>query len=591
MHVRIISFAAFAMMATASAFAQTTYTWNGTTTDYQVSTNWTPTRTTPAVDDILVFDGAVTAGAITVTNIPSGTVQVTPMETIGKLILQNSANVTWTSNGVPPGAAVANVQPSAAANDVIQISANSILTFGGDFDIVMRLPVGSTATINGTVRFTSSASASQLHRWIAGSPAGITFASGSKFENAPVFTASNSNIFGGVGVGPTVFAAGSKLYNGGTAAGPGTGIGGNPTNNGNTTVAFEPGSEVVQHGTALVTASGTDRLFGDLTFDNRVHATFNTLNTTGIGICTVDGNLTFKSTHGAGGGGSRWAAAGAGGVPNLIVTGNFTVESGGVYEDLSAPAIPAIIEARGNVSWLGTGTRLAVNNTRALLMKGTSAQTLEISEFGEFSPGVPTRNTLYDLTIDNAAGVTVVGAAPVRVRNLVTLTNGNLAGPIILETPTTVAGGGLLTGAVTRLLDASVTGTYTIPTADAPVSVQITGAGTGSGSITGVTSGIAGSGLPGGFVGINRTWTLTPASISGWTATVVLTYKDSDLGATTESALQAARFNGSTWDVLPSTVNTSANTVTVAGVTSLSQWTLVSAGPPASFAAAWGNYE
>lgn len=65
---------------------QTTYTWNAARGDWATAANWTPTRTTPAANDILVFNGSVTANAC-VTNIP--------LQTIGKLRIINNINVRF----------------------------------------------------------------------------------------------------------------------------------------------------------------------------------------------------------------------------------------------------------------------------------------------------------------------------------------------------------------------------------------------------------------------------------------------------------------------------------------------------------------
>src|SRR5437763_11499475 len=84
---RAVFFAVAVCLAfiTTSAFAQTTYTWNQTgTASWATSTNWTPTRTTPATNDVLVFNN----GATTTANaIPAG-------QTIGQL--QISANTAVT---------------------------------------------------------------------------------------------------------------------------------------------------------------------------------------------------------------------------------------------------------------------------------------------------------------------------------------------------------------------------------------------------------------------------------------------------------------------------------------------------------------
>src|SRR5205085_3810614 len=64
--------------------AATTYTWNQTgTAAWTTSTNWTPTRTTPAVDDVLVFNNGATTIATGV-----------PTQTIGQLSVSGNTNVT-----------------------------------------------------------------------------------------------------------------------------------------------------------------------------------------------------------------------------------------------------------------------------------------------------------------------------------------------------------------------------------------------------------------------------------------------------------------------------------------------------------------
>src|SRR5712692_9980292 len=63
----------------------TAYTWNQTgTASWTLSTNWTPTRTTPATDDILVFNNGATT---TVTNVPL-------TQTIGQISVGGGTNVT-----------------------------------------------------------------------------------------------------------------------------------------------------------------------------------------------------------------------------------------------------------------------------------------------------------------------------------------------------------------------------------------------------------------------------------------------------------------------------------------------------------------
>lgn len=71
-------------LGTSSLFAQTTYTWNVASGDWNTPASWSPARNTPANNDILVFNGSITASAL-VTNVPK--------QTIGKLRLINNANI------------------------------------------------------------------------------------------------------------------------------------------------------------------------------------------------------------------------------------------------------------------------------------------------------------------------------------------------------------------------------------------------------------------------------------------------------------------------------------------------------------------
>jgi hypothetical protein len=68
--------------------AQTTYTWNVTSGDFLTPSSWSPSRNTPAVNDVLVFDGNVQSNPI-VNNIRT--------QQIGRLRIINSANVNFSS--------------------------------------------------------------------------------------------------------------------------------------------------------------------------------------------------------------------------------------------------------------------------------------------------------------------------------------------------------------------------------------------------------------------------------------------------------------------------------------------------------------
>jgi len=68
--------------------AQTTYTWNVANGNFLTPSSWTPARTAPAENDVLVFDGNVQASPI---------VNSVSTQTIGSLRLINGTNVSFTS--------------------------------------------------------------------------------------------------------------------------------------------------------------------------------------------------------------------------------------------------------------------------------------------------------------------------------------------------------------------------------------------------------------------------------------------------------------------------------------------------------------
>ena len=104
---------------TTSASAQTTYTWNQTASaSWAVSTNWTPTRTTPANTDILVFNNGTTT---TATNVPTQTIGKLQISGNTTVTLSNSAAATLTISGgtgalsVDAGCTLTNSGPSSSA--------------------------------------------------------------------------------------------------------------------------------------------------------------------------------------------------------------------------------------------------------------------------------------------------------------------------------------------------------------------------------------------------------------------------------------------------------------------------------------------
>lgn len=72
----------------AVASGQVTYTWNVASGDWTTPGSWNPSRSVPAANDILIFDGSVES-IVSVTNVPK--------ETIGQLGIINGCAVTFAS--------------------------------------------------------------------------------------------------------------------------------------------------------------------------------------------------------------------------------------------------------------------------------------------------------------------------------------------------------------------------------------------------------------------------------------------------------------------------------------------------------------
>ncbi len=117
-------------------FAQTTYTWNSTNGDFNTATNWTPSRLTPATNDILVFNGSTTANA-TVTNIPK--------QTIGKLRCINNVSVRLVGAARVAGAGNIN-----RVSTVVTGSGTNFLTDCREGDFIFNSS-GTAGTLYGEV--------------------------------------------------------------------------------------------------------------------------------------------------------------------------------------------------------------------------------------------------------------------------------------------------------------------------------------------------------------------------------------------------------------------------------------------------------
>ena len=164
------------------------YTWQQTTTgDWQAPENWAPARTSPAPNDVLLFN---TATVTTVTNVPT--------QTIGQLIVSGNMTVNLQS----AGPVVLTIAGGDGAD--LTVAPNSALNFNGDNPIVCNLAIGTTGSISGFVRFSSSSSAA--HRLTAVDASSLTFNNGGVFVTENGFM---GNPFGTTNLNSITFDSGS----------------------------------------------------------------------------------------------------------------------------------------------------------------------------------------------------------------------------------------------------------------------------------------------------------------------------------------------------------------------------------------------
>jgi hypothetical protein len=191
----------------------------------------------------------------------------------------------------------------------------------------------------------------------------------------------------------------------------------------------------------------------------------------------------------------------------------------------------------------------------------------------------PTR-TLAQLTVDNPNHVQLNGGnlALSSATTALTLTNGRLiTGAAVVEltqaAATVARTNGYVDGNLRKPVAAAGARSFEVGTANgySPVSFNVT-AGTFPTTIT--ASAIQGTapGFTPAPLAIARHWNLTASDI---TADVTFSYLDPiDLGTVTEGQLRAFRQDGPTYVDAGGTVNATANTLTVSGVSTFSVWTL-----------------
>jgi hypothetical protein len=533
-------------LATATASAQTTYTWSPLgSNDWQVATNWNPARSMPAETDVIVIDGLVTPGP-TIINIPS--------EKIGRLRIINNvssglnAGATLSAATLQPGAKTLTISGGAGVD--FEIEAASRLILSGSAGLQIALAPSATGSVAGDMLVEGGP-----HKLTAASAGAITFQNGAIFTTASGFS---GNAFGDASAGANsiLFTSGSSyLHNAGSnpfgLAAPAS------------VVVFQPGSLASYQSSAGFSSSG--RTYGSLTLAGGAtysHSGANAL--TVVNNLTVAAGSTLNHTNTSAAGISVTGAATIGGTLSCAATsivsggGSFALASGASLLIASVSGITSSASA-GNIQV--TGAR-SFSSAASYAYNGSAAQIT--------GDGLPA--SVNNLTINNSAGVTLSASAT--VTGVLALTTGDLkTGANTLTQTGTSTGIGDVVGNVKRADLGAVPRQFgnqfnsiTINSGTAPAEITVNLSKTAPGDFTSA---------------VNRTYVITPTGGSGFSATLRLHYLAAELNGNTETSLELWRRDGTTWNKRGRTgaVNTINKWVELSGVTAFSPWSLSSVGP------------
>jgi hypothetical protein len=217
-----------------------TYTWNVASGAYSTAASWSPTRSNPSSNDVLVFDGSTQAS-------PTVTLDFSSPLSIAKIRLINNASVSFTSGAVR----TLNIGTGQEGADFV-IESGSSLSVTGLSAITLFMIAGNTAEINGELSFTSAA-----HKFDAASEGAILFNNGSKFIAGTGLT---GNPFTNSGQANAVLFKSGSTYEFFAGANP-FGLA-SPASK----IVFEQGSTYLSKSTATPALSG--RTYANIVIDN-----------------------------------------------------------------------------------------------------------------------------------------------------------------------------------------------------------------------------------------------------------------------------------------------------------------------------------
>jgi len=232
-------------------FGQHIYTWNQTgTAAWTTATNWTPTRTTPASNDVLLFNNGALAAIV------SGV----PTQTVAQILVSANTSISFQASSA------ATVTLAGAGGQDLSVAAGSTLQLTGASAITLAITSGSTGQIDGT-----TVQAGGAHRLTAVDASSLVYRTGSRCQTGVGFS---GNAFGTVNLNSVEFQAGSLFQHI---------SGANPfgASDPNSVVTFLPGSRYRVDGP--ITPSMSGRTYGDFEYNNGA-----TISPTGASPVTCD---------------------------------------------------------------------------------------------------------------------------------------------------------------------------------------------------------------------------------------------------------------------------------------------------------------
>ena len=345
-----------------------TYTWNGGVLgSWIVAANWTPTRTLPAVNDVLIIDGTPTPAPI-ITNVPT--------QEIAALRMINGADPN-----LQAGAANNTLTISGRTGTDLEVPSGSVLTISTANALRLSITSGSIADVNGQIIFQDAA-----HRLLGNAASAILFHGTADFTTTTGFTGNAFGSGGGSGNGATgsvQFEIGSQYFHGagdspfGSAASPAVAV-------------FQTGSEADWLANTGFQASGrtyatlvignastevdvSDSGTGNFQFNNLfVNSTASqdsslTFTGSGTSTVTIKGNITSSGT----------------GINGTLADVNLTAGTGGIQ-----------IDAGGLITF---GNQFSVARSiffgsNATVVSGTTLNLSRLVQMGLSAEGIVTDN-------------------------------------------------------------------------------------------------------------------------------------------------------------------------------------------------------